>query len=116
MWFPTRSDISRPVQSQKQARSLKYFGFKKKRDSTTSKALISFAVTAKLICAFVLAYADCWFSQEAAHLRHETFMEFQLFFSRDAYIFTGDSLVFHETYFEYYFIVYFSGDCTPMNQ
>ena len=30
-------------------------------------ALISFAVTAKLICAFVFAYADCWFSHEAAH-------------------------------------------------
>ena len=32
-----------------------------------TKALISFAVTAKLICAFVFAYADCWFSHEAAH-------------------------------------------------
>ena len=27
---------------------------------------ISFAVTAKLICVFVFAYADCWFSHEAA--------------------------------------------------
>ena len=27
-----------------------------------TKAQISFAVTAKLICAFVFAYADCWFS------------------------------------------------------
>ena len=32
------------------------------------KALISFAVTAKLICVFVFAYADCWFSHEAAQL------------------------------------------------
>ena len=32
------------------------------------KALISFAVTANLICAFVFAYADCWFSHETAHL------------------------------------------------
>ena len=31
-------------------------------------ALISFAVTAKLICVFVFGYADCWFSHEAAHL------------------------------------------------
>ena len=31
-----------------------------------TKALISFAVTAKLICAFVFAYADCWFSHAAA--------------------------------------------------
>ena len=33
-----------------------------------TKALISFAVTAKLICAFVFAYADCWFSHGAAHM------------------------------------------------
>ena len=33
-----------------------------------TKTLISFAVTAKLICIFVFAYADCWFSHEAAHL------------------------------------------------
>ena len=32
-----------------------------------TKALISFAVTAKLICAFAFAYADCWFSHAAAH-------------------------------------------------
>ena len=25
-------------------------------------------VTAKLICIFVFAYADCWFSHEVAHL------------------------------------------------
>ena len=33
-----------------------------------TKALISFAVTAKLICVFVFTYADCWFSHEAAQL------------------------------------------------
>ena len=33
-----------------------------------TKTLISFAVTAKLICVFVFAYADCWFSHEAAHM------------------------------------------------
>ena len=32
------------------------------------KVLISFAVTAKLICTFVFAYADCWFSHAAAHI------------------------------------------------
>ena len=46
------------------------FGFRKKRNCTIhvakTKALISFAVTAKLICAFVFAYADCWFSHGAA--------------------------------------------------
>ena len=31
-------------------------------------ALISFAVTAKLICAFVFAYGDCWFSHAAAQI------------------------------------------------
>ena len=30
--------------------------------------LISFAVTAKLICVFVFAYAKSWFSHDAAHL------------------------------------------------
>ena len=38
-----------------------------------TKALISFAVTAKLICAFVFAGADCWFSHVAAHLLYFTF-------------------------------------------
>ena len=32
------------------------------------KALISFAVTTKLICIFVFPYAKCWFSHDAAHL------------------------------------------------
>ena len=31
-----------------------------------TKALISFAVTAKLICVFVFAYAKRWFSHDAA--------------------------------------------------
>ena len=33
-----------------------------------TKTLISVAVAAKLICVFVFAYADCWFSHEAAHI------------------------------------------------
>ena len=33
-----------------------------------TKALISFAVTAKLICGFVFAHANCWFSHAQAHL------------------------------------------------
>ena len=33
-----------------------------------TKALISFAVTAKLICIFVFAYAKDWFSYDAAHI------------------------------------------------
>ena len=33
-----------------------------------TKALISFVVTAKLICVFVFAYAKSWFSHVAAHI------------------------------------------------
>ena len=35
-----------------------------------TKALISFAVTAKLICVFVFAYAKSRFSHDAAHFLH----------------------------------------------
>ena len=35
-----------------------------------TKALISFAVTAKLICAFVFANADCWFSHAVVHFKN----------------------------------------------
>ena len=34
-----------------------------------TKALTSFAVTAKLVCAFVFADANCWFSDEVAHIK-----------------------------------------------
>ena len=41
------------------------FGLRKRRNCTIrvakTKALISFAVTAKLICVFVFVYSDCWF-------------------------------------------------------
>ena len=47
------------------------FGFRKNRDCTIcvakTKALISFAVTAKLICIFVFTYAKSRFSHDAAH-------------------------------------------------
>ena len=33
-----------------------------------TKALISFVVTAKLICVFVFARVKCWFSHDAAHI------------------------------------------------
>ena len=38
-----------------------------------TKVLISFAVTAKLICVFVFAYADCWFSHEVAQKEYFNF-------------------------------------------
>ena len=48
------------------------FGFRYKRNCTAhvakTKALISFAVTAKLICVFVLAYAKSRFSHDEAHM------------------------------------------------
>ena len=48
------------------------FRIREKRNCTIrvakTKALISFAVTAKLICAFVFAYTDCWFSHGAAQI------------------------------------------------
>ena len=37
-----------------------------------TKALISFAVTAKLTCVFVFAYAKSRFSHDEAHLCHVT--------------------------------------------
>ena len=53
---------------------LEILDFGKERKCTIhaakTKALISFAVTAKLICAFVFAYADCWFSSAVAHLTY----------------------------------------------
>ena len=35
------------------------------------KVLISFAVTAKLICVFIFAYAESPFSHDAAHRKNE---------------------------------------------
>ena len=76
MWFPNRSDTNRVAQ-EKRMLVTGNFGFKKKRSCTIPvakpKAQISFEVTAKLICAFGFAYADCWFSHimriyEAAHM------------------------------------------------
>ena len=41
-----------------------------------TKALISFAITAKLICAFVFAYVDCWFSHGEAHCMLFIFLQY----------------------------------------
>ena len=35
-----------------------------------TKALIRLAVTAKLICIIVFAYANCWFSHVVAHFSY----------------------------------------------
>ena len=72
MWFPNRSDTNQPVQAQKRARSLKFRILVEEElyypSSENKGADQSFAVTAKLICAFVFAYADCWFSHGAAQI------------------------------------------------
>ena len=39
-----------------------------------TKGLIGFAVTAKLICAFVFAYAKCWFSPDMFVVPHMNFV------------------------------------------
>ena len=48
------------------------FGYKQRRNSTIrmakTKVLIICAVTAQLICNFLFAYANCWFSHAKAHL------------------------------------------------
>ena len=65
--IPTRSDSDLTVQSQKQARSLKFRNLRRKGIFCVvkTKTLIGCAVTdvtVQLICAFVFAYACCWFS------------------------------------------------------
>ena len=73
IWVPTRSNTNQAVESQKQAKGLQFwleleeelFAFVK------TKALISCAVTAQLICAFVFAEAFCWFSHAVAQILEE---------------------------------------------
>ena len=72
IWFPNRCDINEAVQPQKQARSSKFQICEEEEVyypcSKKTKALISFAVTVKLICVFVFAYADCWFPPGPAQI------------------------------------------------
>ena len=72
---PPRGKINNVVSKQvrhKPGCTVTNFRFKKKRKCTIrvakTKVLISFAVIAKLICVVVFPYADCWFSQEVAHM------------------------------------------------
>ena len=71
IWVLTRSDTNQAVQLQKMVSGWKAW-IKRVEEFyycvAKTKALISFSVTAKLICAFVFAYADCWFSHAAAQL------------------------------------------------
>ena len=65
-----QANTNRAVQKQKMVGGLN-FGFRKKRNCTIygakTKALISFAATAQLICAFDFAYAKIRFSHGVAH-------------------------------------------------
>ena len=68
--IPTRSVTNWAVQPQKMARGLKFW-IKKVEGLfyvAKTKTLISFAVTAKLICLFVFADAKSRFSQNEAHI------------------------------------------------
>ena len=71
MWFPYGSDTNRAEQAQKMARGRKFWVRKYRNCAipvAKTRALIIFTVTAKLICAFVFAYAKCLFSHDVAHL------------------------------------------------
>ena len=65
MWFPNRSDTNWPVQSQKQARGLKFRIYKVEELYYTCSENKG---ADQRICVFVFTYADCWFSHEAAHI------------------------------------------------
>ena len=71
MWFlnkgPTQTELYKHIL---EILDLKSRGTTIRRVKT--KVLISFAVTAKLICAFGFAFADCWFSHEVAHMFSES--------------------------------------------
>ena len=47
-----------------------------------AKALINFAVTAKLICVFVFAYAKRWFSHDAAPIYYLNVLSWSAGFAR----------------------------------
>ena len=66
MWFPNRSDTNRAVQAQKMARDWKFWIWKV--EELYYPCSENKGTDGKLICAFVFAYVDCWFSHEAAHL------------------------------------------------
>ena len=71
LWFPTRSNTNW-LYSHRSQRWAGNFGFRKLKNCiihvAKPKALIRFAITAKLICVFVFAYAKCLLSHDAAHI------------------------------------------------
>ena len=76
MGFLTRSNKNQPVQSQKQVRGLKFWLQVEEKYTirvAKTKTLISFTITAKLICKlifnFVSAQTKIWFSHDVALFR-----------------------------------------------
>ena len=71
MWFPNRFNTNRVVQAQKKCRILKFLVHVYVKEKlhihvVKTKALTSFAITAKLIFAFVFTNAKCWFCHDMA--------------------------------------------------
>ena len=68
----TRSDTIQGLCSQRRRLEASNFGLKQKRHCTIhevkTKALISCAVTAQLICVFVFPYTKSLFSYDVSHL------------------------------------------------
>ena len=65
------SDTNRAVQPQKIARGLKFWILKEEGLyylCSENKTLITLAVTAQLICVFVVAFAKIQFSHDEAHI------------------------------------------------
>ena len=62
IWISIMVDTNQPVQSQKQAKKLEITDLRSIGTvlSEKRKQMRSFTVTAKLVCAFVFAYANCW--------------------------------------------------------
>ena len=71
--FSTRSDTNRAVQCKKMDKALKFRiktveGFYYMYPCSENKGPDQLRGSAKLICAFVFAYAKCWFSHDVAHI------------------------------------------------
>ena len=65
MWFPNKSDTNQAVQAKKIAGDWKFWTL-----NVEGLFYLHVAETKVLICAFVFAYANCWFSHDATHIFH----------------------------------------------
>ena len=67
MWFPNRSDTNQAAQSQKQARSLKFW-----IQEEAGLYYPCYHEADLRLCFHVFTYADCWFSHEVAQIMSPT--------------------------------------------